>query len=184
LPRFANDGHFLYGHLTFFLFPITYVLIKCASSDAVMMGTECITATLSDDSEPSIPPGFGPLAALAFQGIQKDARPADSHPIPVQVLQSVKEHVESLESQPHSAQSRNDTHCSTSGSYTCRQSLRNRPPVDYSRFDVISDDDSDVEVAEKVAPANVLIHSLCPNQLKLTMILMLSIILKSSFGRL
>ncbi|KAM0871709.1 hypothetical protein ACQ4PT_039196 [Festuca glaucescens] len=114
-----------------------------------MMGTECITATLSDDSEPSIPPGFGPLAALALQGIQKDARPADAHPNPVQVLQSVKEHVESLESQPHSAQSRNDTHCSTSGSYTCRQSLRNRPPVDYSRFDVISDDDSDVEVAEK-----------------------------------
>ncbi|KAM0905659.1 hypothetical protein ACQ4PT_017254 [Festuca glaucescens] len=114
-----------------------------------MMGTECITATLGEDSEPSIPPGFGPLAVLALQGIQKDSRPADAHPIPVQVLQSVKEHVESLESQPHSAQSRNDTHCSTSGSYTCRQSLRNRPPVDYSRFDVISDDDSDVEVAEK-----------------------------------
>jgi histone demethylase JARID1 len=118
-----------------------------------MMGTECITASLSEDSEPSIPPGFGPFAALALQGIQKDAKPADAHPSPLQVLQSVKEHVESLESQPHSVQSRNDTHCSTSGSYTCRQSLRNRPPVDYSRFDVISDEDSDVEVAEKVALA-------------------------------
>jgi len=114
-----------------------------------MMGTECITASLGEDSEPSIPPGFGPFAALALQGIQKDARPADAHPSPVQVLQSVKEHVLSFESQPHSAQSRNDTHCSTSGSYTCRQSLRNRPPVDYSRFDNISDEDSDVEVAEK-----------------------------------
>ncbi|CAM0953455.1 unnamed protein product [Alopecurus aequalis] len=116
-----------------------------------MMGTECITASLVDDSEPSIPPGFGPFAALALQGIQKDARPSDAHPSPVQVLQSVKEHVEALEPQPHSAQSRNDTHCSTSGSQSCRQSLRNRPPIDYSRFDVISDDDSDVEVAEKAA---------------------------------
>ena len=119
-----------------------------------MMGTECITASLGEDSDPSIPPGFGPFAALALQGIQKDARPADAHPSPVQVLQSVKEHVESLVSQPHSAQSRNDTHCSTSGSNTCRQSLRNRPPVDYSRFGNISDEDSDVEVTEKVAFVN------------------------------
>jgi len=114
-----------------------------------MMGIECITASLGDDSEPSIPPGFGPFAALALQGIQKDARPADAHPSAVQVLQSVQKHVESFEFQPHSAQSRNDTHCSTSESETCRQSLRNRPPIDYSRFDNISDEDSDVEVAEK-----------------------------------
>lgn len=114
-----------------------------------MMGTECITASLGDDPEPSIPPGFGPFAALALQGIQKDVKPADAHSSSVHVFQSSEKHVESLECQPYSAQSRNDTLCSTSGSHTCRKSLRNRPPIDYSRFDNISDEDSDVEVAEK-----------------------------------
>lgn len=140
-----------------------------------MMGTECITASLGEDPEPSIPPGFGPFAALALQGIHKDAKPADVHPSPVQVLQSVKKHVESLEGQPHSAQSRNDIHCSTSGSHMCRQSLRNRPPVDYSRFDNMSDDeDSDVEIVEKVPLANVLFNTLFSIQLKFATILMCS----------
>ncbi|KAL5232150.1 hypothetical protein ABZP36_030926 [Zizania latifolia] len=112
-----------------------------------MMGTECITATHSEDSEPSIPPGFGPFAALALRGIQNDVKPSDIHSTSVQILQSIRK--DSEECQSSSAVSRSDTPCSTSGGNTCRKSLRNRPPIDYSRFEHNSDEDSDVEVVEK-----------------------------------
>ncbi|KAG8084850.1 hypothetical protein GUJ93_ZPchr0010g9654 [Zizania palustris] len=112
-----------------------------------MMGTECIAATHSEDSEPSIPPGFGPFAALALRGIQNDVKPADIHSTSVQILQSIRK--DSEECQSSSGVSRSDTPCSTSGGNTCRKSLRNRPPIDYSRFEHNSDEDSDVEVAEK-----------------------------------
>src|SRR5438105_863975 len=70
-------------------------------------------------------------------------KPADTHSSSVQVLQGIENDVEILGIS--SAQHRSSTPCSTSGSYTCRKSLRNRPPIDYSRFDHVSDEDSDVE---------------------------------------
>ncbi|XP_006654139.1 lysine-specific demethylase JMJ703 [Oryza brachyantha] len=112
-----------------------------------MMGTECITATLNEDNEPSIPPGFGPFAALPLWEIHTDAKPADTHSTSVQAIQGIR--TESEEFQSSSAASRSDTPCSTSVSQTCRKSLRNRPPIDYSRFEHISDEDSDVEIVEK-----------------------------------
>ncbi|XP_062220666.1 lysine-specific demethylase JMJ703-like [Phragmites australis] len=112
-----------------------------------MMGAECIMATLGEDPEPSIPPGFGPFNALALRGIQNNVEPADTHSSSVQVLQRIEKDVEILE--PSLAYCRSGTPASTSGSYTCRKSLRNRPPIDYSRFDHISDEDSDAEAAEK-----------------------------------
>lgn len=115
------------------------------SSDAVMMG---VTTTLNEDTEPSIPPGFGPFATLPLWGIHNDAKPAVTHSTPVQALQSIRK--DSEECQPSAAVSRSDTPCSTSGTQTCRKSLRNRPPIDYSRFEHISDEDSDVEIVEKV----------------------------------
>uniref|UniRef100_A0A0D9XCP7 JmjC domain-containing protein n=1 Tax=Leersia perrieri TaxID=77586 RepID=A0A0D9XCP7_9ORYZ len=111
-----------------------------------MMGTECITTTLNEDTEPSIPPGFGPFSALALRGIQNDAKPADT-PTSVQALQSIRK--DSEECQSSSAVSRSDTPCSTSGNQTFRKSLRNRPLIDYSHFEHISDEDSDVEIVEK-----------------------------------
>jgi hypothetical protein len=119
-----------------------------------MMETEDITATLIEDPEPSIPPGFGPFAAIALQEIQNDVKPADVHSSSVQVVQSIddegKDEVEILECVSSLSNRRHDITCSTSLGETCRKSLRNRPPIDYSRFDHIADGDSDVEVAEKV----------------------------------
>ncbi|KAL6838598.1 hypothetical protein ACP4OV_031555 [Aristida adscensionis] len=112
------------------------------------MGTEGITVTLSEDPELSIPPGFGPFAALGLQEIQSDVKPADTHSSSVQVIESIDEDVEILESLSRSSDCQSNTPCSTSGSNTCRKSLRNRPPIDYSRFD-LADEDSDVEVVEK-----------------------------------
>ncbi|KAL6631367.1 hypothetical protein ACP70R_028217 [Stipagrostis hirtigluma subsp. patula] len=115
------------------------------------MGTEGIAVTLSEEPELSIPPGFGPFAALALQGIQNDVNPADTRSSSVQVIQSIDDDVEILESLSSSVNCPSNTPCSTSGSDTCRKSLRNRPSIDYSRFDNMADEDSDVEVAEKGA---------------------------------
>ncbi|GJN29055.1 hypothetical protein PR202_gb17246 [Eleusine coracana subsp. coracana] len=112
------------------------------------MGTEGITATLIEDPEPSIPSGFGPFAAIS-QEIENDVKPVDVYSSSVQVLQNIDDDVEILECLPSSSNCRNDTTCSTSLSETCRKSLRNRPPIDYSRFDHIADEESDVDVAEK-----------------------------------
>ncbi|TVU27776.1 hypothetical protein EJB05_19277, partial [Eragrostis curvula] len=117
------------------------------SDHAVMMGTECIMTTLSEDPDLSFPPGFGPFASLSLRGIQHDVKPVENHSSSVQVLQNIDKDVEILETS--SANCRSGTPCSTSGSNTCRKSLRNRPPIDYSLFDLMCDDDSDVEVAEK-----------------------------------
>ncbi|CAD6241795.1 unnamed protein product [Miscanthus lutarioriparius] len=104
-------------------------------------------ATLGGDSEPSIPPGFGPFVALALQGIQNNVKPGDAHSSSAQAAQCMEKDVEILE---HSlAHGRSGTPASTSGSHSCRRSLRNRPPIDYSQFDIISDEESDVESAEK-----------------------------------
>ncbi|TKW42176.1 hypothetical protein SEVIR_1G366100v4 [Setaria viridis] len=114
---------------------------------AGIMGTECIMATLNADPEPSFPPGFEPFIDLALRGIQDDAKPDDTHSSSVQVVQSTEKDVEILE--PSSAHCRSGTPASTSGSHGCRKSLRNRPPIDYSLFDLISDEESEVELAEK-----------------------------------
>ncbi|XP_062233109.1 lysine-specific demethylase JMJ703-like [Phragmites australis] len=114
-----------------------------------MMGTEGITATLIEDPEPSVPPGFGPFAALASREIQNDVKPVDAQSSSVRVLQSIEKDVEILECLSTPVNCRSDTPCSTSGSDTCRKSLRNRPPIDYSRFDHTADEDSDIEVEEK-----------------------------------
>ncbi|KAK3159414.1 hypothetical protein QOZ80_2AG0149820 [Eleusine coracana subsp. coracana] len=111
------------------------------------MGTECIMTTLSKDPDPSFPPGFGPFASLTLRSIQNDVKPADTQSTAIQVLQTVEKDVEILATS--SAHCRSGTPCSTSGSSICRKSLRNRPPIDYSLFDLISDDDSDVEIVEK-----------------------------------
>lgn len=116
-----------------------------------MMGTEGIATTVIEDPEPSIPPGFGPFAALASWGIQNDVKPADDHSSSVLALQSIDDDVEILEYLSSSVDRQSDTGCSISGSNTCRKSLRNRPPIDYSRFDQIAGEDSDTEVADKVA---------------------------------
>lgn len=116
-----------------------------------MMGTEGITATVIEDPEPLIPPGFGPFVAAASWGIQDDIKSADAHSSSVVASQSADNDVEILEHLYSSVNRQSDTTCSTSGSHTCRKSLRNRPPIDYSRFDVVVDEDSDAEVAEKVA---------------------------------
>ncbi|AQK55651.1 Lysine-specific demethylase JMJ703 [Zea mays] len=112
-----------------------------------MMGTECIMATLGGDPEPSIPPGFGPFVALALQGIQNNAKSADAHSSSAQAAHCMEKDVEVLEH--GSAHGWSDTPASTSGTHSCRRSLRNRPPIDYSQFDLISDEESDVESAEK-----------------------------------
>ncbi|KAF8650532.1 hypothetical protein HU200_063904 [Digitaria exilis] len=114
-----------------------------------MMGTEGITATVIEDPEPLIPPGFGPFVAAASWGIQDDIKPADTHSSSVVASQSADNDVEILEHLSSSVNRQSDTTCSTSGSDTCRKSLRNRPPIDYSRFNVFVDEDSDAEVAEK-----------------------------------
>jgi hypothetical protein len=114
-----------------------------------MMGTECIMATLGGDPEPSIPPGFGPFVALALQGIQNNAKSADAHSSSAQAAHCMEKDVEVLEH--GSAHGWSDTPASTSGTHSCRRSLRNRPPIDYSQFDLISDEESDVESAEKVS---------------------------------
>ncbi|KAF8723707.1 hypothetical protein HU200_021671 [Digitaria exilis] len=114
-----------------------------------MMGTEGITATVIEDPEPLIPPGFGPFVAAASWGIQDDIKPADTHSSSVVASQSADNDVEILEHLSSSVNRQSDTTCSTSGSDTCRKSLRNRPPIDYSRFNVVVDEDSDAEVAEK-----------------------------------
>jgi hypothetical protein len=132
------------------------VLIKLSVFDAVTMGTECIMTTLSEDPDLSFPPGFGPFAALTLQGIENNVKPADTQPSYVQVIQTIKKDVEILETS--SVHCRSGTPCSTSGSSICRKSLRNRPPIDYSLFELISDDDSDAEVTEKVALACILIR--------------------------
>ncbi|CAL5036525.1 unnamed protein product [Urochloa decumbens] len=118
-----------------------------------MMGTEGITATVIEDHEPSIPPGFGPFVAAASWGTQNDIKPADDHSSSVVLVasQSTDNDVEILEHLSSSVNRQSDTTCGTSGSGTCRKSLRNRPPIDYSRFDLITDEDSDAEVAEKGA---------------------------------
>lgn len=105
-------------------------------------------ATLNADPEPSFPPGFEPFIDLALRGIQDDAKPDDTHSSSVQVVQSTEKDVQILE--PSSAHCRSGTPASTSGSHGCRKSLRNRPPIDYSLFDLISDEESEVELAEKV----------------------------------
>ncbi|GJM87294.1 hypothetical protein PR202_ga03234 [Eleusine coracana subsp. coracana] len=110
--------------------------------------------TLSKDPDPSFPPGFGPFASLTLRSIQNDVKPADTQSTAIQVLQTVEKDVEILATS--SAHCRSGTPCSTSGSSICRKSLRNRPPIDYSLFDLISDDDSDVEIVEKVALACIL----------------------------
>lgn len=113
------------------------------------MGTECIMATLNSDPEPSFPPGFGPFIGLALRGIQDGVKPDDTHSSSVQVVQSTERDADILE--PSSVHCRNGTPASTSGSHGCRKSLRNRPPVDYSLFDLTSDEESEVELAEKVS---------------------------------
>ncbi|TVU11697.1 hypothetical protein EJB05_45299, partial [Eragrostis curvula] len=122
-----------------------------ASFIPLMMGTEGITAALIEDPEPSIPPGFGPFAAVALQETQNDVKPADIHSSSVQVLQRIDDDVEILECLSSSSNCQSDATCSTSWSKSCRKSLRNRPPIDYSRFDHIVDENSDVEVTEKGA---------------------------------
>ncbi|OEL13556.1 Lysine-specific demethylase JMJ703 [Dichanthelium oligosanthes] len=114
-----------------------------------MMGTEGVSAAVIEDPEPSIPPGFGPFAAAASWGAQDDVKPDDAHASSVVALQSVDNDVEILEYLSSSVNRQNDTTCSTSESDNCRKSLRNRPPIDYSRFDLVADEDSDAEVAEK-----------------------------------
>lgn len=116
-----------------------------------MMGTEGIAATVVEDPEPSIPPGFGPFTAPASWGNQNDIKPVDAHSSSVLALQSIDDDLEILEYISSSVNCQSDTGCSTSGSNTCRKSLRNRPPIDYSRFDQVAAEDSDAEVAEKVA---------------------------------
>ncbi|AQK83540.1 lysine-specific demethylase JMJ703 isoform X1 [Zea mays] len=116
---------------------------------SAMMGIEGIAATVTEDPEPSIPPGFGPFAASASWGIQNDVKPADDHSSSVLALQSIDDDVEILEYLSSSVDHQSDTGCCISGSNTCRKSLRNRPPIDYSRFDQIADEDSDAEVADK-----------------------------------
>nr|CAB3448280.1 unnamed protein product [Digitaria exilis] len=112
------------------------------NSKPVTMGTECIMATLNEDPEPSFPPGFGPFV---LRSIQSDVKPVDIHSSSMQALQCIEEDANMLE--PNSAHCRSGTPASTSGS--CRKSLRNRPPIDYSLFDLTSDDESGVESAEK-----------------------------------
>ncbi|WVZ81622.1 hypothetical protein U9M48_028977 [Paspalum notatum var. saurae] len=116
-----------------------------------MMGTEGIAATIVEDPEPSIPPGFGPFAVSASWGTQGNVKPAaaDAHSSSVLALQSVDNDVEILEYLSSSVNCQSDTTCSTSVRDTCRRSLRNRPPIDYSRFDHVEDEDSDTEAAEK-----------------------------------
>jgi hypothetical protein len=132
-----------------------------------MMGIEGIAATVTEDPEPSIPPGFGPFAASASWGIQNDVKPADDHSSSVLALQSIDDDVEILEYLSSSVDHQSDTGCCISGSNTCRKSLRNRPPIDYSRFDQIADEDSDAEVADKVALYYIILISspveFCPD---------------------
>ncbi|CAN6208876.1 unnamed protein product [Urochloa humidicola] len=116
-----------------------------------MMGTEGITATVIEDPEPSIPPGFGPFVEAASWGTQNDIKPACAHSSSVVASQSADNDVEILEYLSSSVNHQSDTTCGTSGNDTCRKSLRNRPPIDYSLFDLIADEDSDAEVAEKGA---------------------------------
>lgn len=104
-------------------------------------------ATLNEDPEPSFPPGFGPFVGLALRGIQNHVKPVDIHSSSVQALQCLEKGVNILE--PSSAHCRSGTPASTSGS--CRKSLRNRPPIDYSLFDLTSDEESELESAEKVS---------------------------------
>ncbi|CAD6339579.1 unnamed protein product [Miscanthus lutarioriparius] len=113
------------------------------------MGTEGIAATVIEDPEPSIPPGFGPFASPASWGIQNDVKPADAHSSSDLALQSIADDVEILECLSSSVDRQSDTGCSISRSNTCKKSLRNRPPIDYSRFDQIAGEDSDAEVADK-----------------------------------
>lgn len=106
-------------------------------------------ATLGGDPEPSIPPGFGPFVALALQGIRDNVKSGDAHSSSAQAVQCKEKDVDIVEH--GSANSRSGTPASTSGTHSCRRSLRNRPPIDYSQFDLIWDDESDVESAEKVS---------------------------------
>ncbi|CAN6245682.1 unnamed protein product [Urochloa humidicola] len=112
------------------------------------MGTECIMATLNEDPEPSFPPGFGPFVGLALRGIQDDVKPGGAHSRSVQIVQSIEKDVKI--SEPSLVHYRSGTPASTSGSHSCRKSLRNRPPIDYSLFDLTSDEESEVEPAEGV----------------------------------
>jgi len=146
-----------------------------------MMGTEGIAATVIEDPEPSIPPGFGPFAAPASWG--NDVKPADAHSSSVLALQSIDDDVEILEYLSSSVDRKSDTGCSISGSNTCRKSLRNRPPIDYSRFDQIAYEDSDAEVADKVA-LTVLFHPyFFTSYLNFIMMLMPRTILLNSMDR-
>ncbi|CAN6279662.1 unnamed protein product [Urochloa humidicola] len=111
------------------------------------MGTECIMPTLNEDPEPSFPPGFGPFVGLALRGIQDDVKPGGAHSSSLQVVQSTEKDVKILEPSP--VHCRSGTPASTSGSQSCRKSLRNRPPIDYSLFDLTSDEESEVEPAHK-----------------------------------
>jgi len=114
-----------------------------------VLGTECIMATLNEDPELSFPPGFGPFVGLALQGTQNNVKPGGTHSSSVQVAQSIEDDVKVLE--PNSAHCRSGTPASTSGSHSCRKSLRNRPPIDYSLYDLTSDEESEIESAEKVS---------------------------------
>ena len=146
-----------------------------------MMGTEGIAATVIEDPEPSIPPGFGPFAAPASWG--NDVKPADAHSSSDLALQSIADDVEILECLSSSVDRQSDTGCSISGSNTCRKSLRNRPPIDYSRFDQIAYQDSDAEVADKVA-LTVLFHPyFFTSYLNFIMMLMARTILLNSMDR-
>ncbi|KAG2536839.1 lysine-specific demethylase JMJ703-like isoform X2 [Panicum virgatum] len=104
-------------------------------------------ATVKEDPELSFPPGFGPFVGLALQGTQNNVKPGGTHSSSVQVAQSIEKDVKVLE--PNSAHCRSGTPASTSGSHSCRKSLRNRPPIDYSIYDLTSDEESEIESAEK-----------------------------------
>jgi len=106
-------------------------------------------ATVKEDPELSFPPGFGPFVGLALQGTQNNVKPGGTHSSSVQVAQSIEKDVKVLE--PNSAHCRSGTPASTSGSHSCRKSLRNRPPIDYSLYDLTSDEESEIESAEKVS---------------------------------
>jgi len=106
-------------------------------------------ATVNEDPELSFPPGFGPFVGLALQGTQNNVKPGGTHSSSVQVAQSIEDNVKVLE--PNSAHCRSGTPASTSGSHSCRKSLRNRPPIDYSIYDLTSDEESEIESAEKVS---------------------------------
>jgi hypothetical protein len=87
------------------------------------MGTECVSTTmLNQQSDPAIPPGFGPFISFSLGATQE----SEAHTGVTAVSSSTSE------SGP------------LTGSGNQRRSRRNRRTVDYSQFDTCTEDYSQV----------------------------------------